>query len=320
MSAALPVYDDPSYVALHDPFARPLHFVGLELVITACFAITVTHAVSRYRQGERYHAFQWLVIFAYGVAMELLAFNYYQNYEHGTFAVQLYHGKLPLYVTFLYVVFHYTGIKLVERLRLGVLPEALLAGLAICALDVPFDSLGVDAGWWRWSAADATLAVRWLGVPVTSYYWYMLFGAILTGSCRLLRRRVEPLGLPAMAALAPLVAVGVIVLGVVAFLPFHGLKALGVGDGTIVAAHMAACGGLALGVRAPNATRAPWEIVGVVVALHAWHLVVLAVLWRHGRATEAPLKLVAIVSAALVSAILAWGLPVSRAMRVPVPT
>ena len=83
---------------LRDPFFSPAYFFGLELVFLACFLLTIRDVARRWRSGERYAAFEWLVVFAYGVAMELLAFNAYPDYEHGRFSVALYHQKLPLYV------------------------------------------------------------------------------------------------------------------------------------------------------------------------------------------------------------------------------
>ncbi len=231
---------DPSYVALGDPLAHPLHFLGLELVFTACFALTILDVRARYARGERYALFQWLVVFAYGVAMELLAFNAFPDYEHGQFTVQLYHHKLPLYVTFVYFVFHYTGLRLVARRGLGLFAEAVACGLAILLLDVPFDLAGAAAGWWTWHPSSHDVAQRWLGVPLTSYEWYLLFGAVLAGVCRAVRPRVERRSLGAYVVLAPLVAVAIIVLGIIGFLPFHALEAIGVPAAAIVGAHAAA--------------------------------------------------------------------------------
>lgn len=301
--------DDASYLSLSGPFAHPWHFAGLELVFTACFGATVLHALRRYRAGDRYPAFQWLVIFAYGVAMELIAFNAFKNYEHGQFTVQLYHRKLPLYVTFVYVAFHYTGIKLVERWRLGRVAEALLAGLAICLLDVPFDITGVDARWWWWVASDRDVAQRWLGVPLTSYYWYLLFGAILAALCRAVRPRLERRSLLVYATVAPVVAVGVIVLGVVGFLPFHALEAVGVPDAAIVAAHVAGCVVLAWrGLRGRAEAIMP-PIAFVPGALYVWHAAVLAALARGGVVGDVAIKGATIAGAAAALALVGFGAP-----------
>ncbi len=314
----LPRHADPTYIAFANPFDRPLHFFGLELVVFACFALTVHHAVSRYRRGDRYHLFQWIVIFAYGVLMELLAFNFFQNYDHGLFSVQLYHRKLPLYVTCIYIVLHYTGLKTVERLKLGAVAEALVVGLAICLLDVPFDIVGVDAGWWKWSASDRDLAFRWLGVPVTSFYWYMLFGAIFALLCRALRKKVEQRSLFAYVVVAPFVGVAIIVLGILGFLPFHGLEALGVGAGTIVLCHALACVAVAFVARRDAPLPASRAILFIPVALHLWHTSVLLLLWSRGGVADAPAKLAQIAAVSVVSCALAWWIPTLRHARVPV--
>jgi hypothetical protein len=284
--------DVSSYIALANPLAHPLHFLGLELVFSVCFALTIRDVRARYGRGERYALFQWLVIFAYGVAMELLAFNAFPDYEHGQFTAQLYHHKLPLYVTFVYVVFHYTGLRLVSRWRLGPLAEAVASGLAILLLDVPFDLAGAAAGWWTWHPSSHDVAQRWLGVPLTSYEWYLLFGAVLVWMCRAVRGRIERRSVGAYVALAPLVAVAIIVIGIIGFLPFHALEALGVPDGGIVAAHAAFAAVVAVRARWAGAQpRAPGELVAIPIALAGWNIGVIAVLWRTGDAAGGPARL-----------------------------
>jgi hypothetical protein len=284
--------DVSSYIALANPLAHPLHFLGLELVFSLCFAVTICDVGVRYRRGERYALFQWLVIFAYGVAMELLAFNAFPDYEHGQFTAQLYHHKLPLYVTFVYVVFHYTGLRLVSRWRLGPLAEAVASGLAILLLDVPFDLAGAAAEWWTWHPSSHDVAQRWLGVPLTSYEWYLLFGAVLVWMCRAVRGRVERRSVGVYVVLAPFVAVAIIVIGIIGFLPFHALEALGVPDGGIVAAHAAFAAVVAVRARRAGAQpRAPGELVAIPIALAGWNIGVIAVLWRLGDAAGGPLRL-----------------------------
>jgi hypothetical protein len=294
---------DPSLFALSNPLAHPLHFFGLELVVFTCFALTLRHAIGLYRKGDRYPLFQWLAIFAYGVLIELLAFNYLQNYNHGQFTIQLYHRELPLYVTAIYVVFHYTGLKLIERLQLAALPEALLVGFMICLLDVPFDITGVDAAWWSWSTTDKNLEVKWLGVPITSYYWYLIFGAVFALLSRGLRRAIAPRSLAVYFLCAPLVGAAIIVLGSVAFLPFHGLKALGVPDGAVVGAHVVACALLALLVLRGPPVPAERPFLFIAGALYAWHVTLLVSLIARGDVTHALAKL-AVISVAGVGTLL----------------
>lgn len=240
-------------VRFSSPFDRPLHFLLLELLVLASTVLVFTHAVLRYRAGDRRHLFQWIVLTSYGVQMELVAFNFLSNYEHAQFTVQLYGGQLPLYVTGLYGSFMYAGMKLAERLNVHPLIEALLAGFAMCLIDVPFDLAGVALGWWTWLDTDPVLAFRWLGVPVTSYYWYLIFGAVAVLLCRglwpRLEKRLEKRAFGLAVPIALFTGSLVIVFGVLGFLPFHALSALGLSHGTIVALHLLGCSILALGVR-----------------------------------------------------------------------
>jgi hypothetical protein len=286
-------------IALSSPFGRPLHQLALELVFVGAAAVTLRHAVGRWRAGERQALFQWLTAFAYGIGMELIAFNYVDNYQHAQFTVQLYRQKLPFYVICVYPVFHYSGLKLIERWRLGPVAEALLVGFAVCMVDVPFDIAGVCANWWVWTDSDPNTAARWLGVPITSYYWYLTFGAVYAGLMRALRRRLQRRSLGAQVALAPLAAFAVIALGTVAFLPFHGLHALGVPPDFVVAAHLAACAVLAVYCRPAAPAPAARSVVAVPLALAAFHLVVLAMLAARGQATHGAVRLVSAGAAAL---------------------
>jgi hypothetical protein len=286
--------------------------------VHASTVLVFGHADSKYRKGDRRHLFQWLVITAYGLQMELIAFNYLHNYEHARFTVQLYHGQLPLYVTGLYGTFMYSGLKIAERLELHPVAEALLAGLATCLIDVPFDVAGVAVGWWRWLDTDPNLAFRWLGVPVTSYYWYLIFGAVAALQCRILWPRLERRSFALAVAVSPIAGFGVVFFGVIGFLPFHGIKALGVPDGTIVAAHLLACGVLAL-CASVRRTKLPPAIAAVVVLLPGGHVAFL--LWEgmNGRLPESGPRIVASIAALAGLVALSWSLPLRRARRATPP-
>lgn len=278
---------EPGLIVLSDPLSRPIHFLLLELAVLACTLLVLGHAVHAYRSGDRRALFQWILLTSYGVQMELIAFAFLQNYEHAQFTVQLYDGQLPLYVTGLYGTFMYTGIKVAERLQVHPIAECLLAGLAMCMIDVPFDIAGVAVGWWRWLDGDPNLAFRWLGVPVTSYYWYLVFGAVACGLGRVLWPRVaaRPFGVATVVAVVG--GFFVIVLGVLGFLPFHAVKALGVADGTIVAAHVAGCVVLAFAAGGSGRARLHPAIATVAVLLPAAHVVLMIVLAAGGRLPDA---------------------------------
>jgi hypothetical protein len=280
-----------------NPLSIPPYFFGLELVFLVCFVLVARDVVTRYRSGDRYPAFQWLVVFAYGVAMELVAFNAYPDYEHGRFSIQLYHQQLPLYVTFVYVVFHYTGLQLAARLGLRPFATAVVTGLAIVLIDVPFDIVGVDARWWIWHPSVHDVAQRWLGVPLTSYEWYLLFGAVLAWLLAVLRRRIERLPLAAYVGLAPVVALAVIVIGIVGFLPFHAFEAIGVPDAALVAAHAAIALVVAARARPSSKGAASVALRVIPVILATWHVAVFAYLWRRGDVERAGEKLAVILLA-----------------------
>ena len=226
-------------MTIHDPTTLPLSFVLLELGVMIWAALTLRHAIGAHRNGDRAALLTWLTIFVYGLVMELVSYNAVDNFAHGQFTVMFYDEQLPLYITVVYPVLLYTGIAAARRLRLrSFAAEAITAGILIVCIDVPFDITGPRLGWWRWFDNDPNIAYRWLGVPVTSFYWHLTFGAILAGLTAWAARRSRA-PMPALWLCLPL-TVGTIVLGVIGFLPFHGLKAIGVGDGVIVGAALAA--------------------------------------------------------------------------------
>jgi hypothetical protein len=242
---------DTSFITLRAPWSLGLTFVGLELTVVICGVLALLHAIRERRRGDGAPLFVWGVSFTYGIVMELLSYNFVDSFTHGQFAVMFYRHQLPLYVVTLYPVLQYTSIMSARRLRLGLVPEAFAAGLSMVAMDAPFDILGAHQHWWSWSASDANVAYRWLDVPVTSYYWHLAFGGILAGLTRAFSRYGGDLKRPyRIAALALPVSALTIVLGVIAFLPFHLLKALGVADGVVVAGlFVVSLGVVAAGVR-----------------------------------------------------------------------
>lgn len=316
-------------ITFTNPSSLAWPHLGLELVVYLGFALTVRHALGEYRRGNGFHAFQWVVIFIYGLIMELVSFNFIDNYAHATFTVQFYHGLLPLYVTCIYVVFHYTGIKLVERLRLPTIQEGLLCGLAIMAIDVPFDTLGVDAGWWVWKdnseiALHARLidavATRFYNVPVTSYYWYLMYGALLAMFCRTAYPWVQNRSLSARLAAAPLVSVSVFVAGALAFeLMLWTPARFGIGHGTSVAVYLGVVWSYALTVRAPTARPIPGWIVFNVGLFYAFHLGLLLSLWAGGGLEAPAVKLSLVLLAATGLTLLSKFFPLRSGGRAAAP-
>ncbi len=183
MSAADPLLDT-AFVTVYSPLAKPLSFLVLELAVLVAGALGFRHAWRALREGDRGPLFTWVTIFTYGLTMEILSYNFVDNFAHGQFTVMFYRRQLPLYVTLIYPVLLYTGIATAGRLRLHRAAEPFVAGLLIVAMDAPFDILGPVTGWWSWSDHDPNISFRWLGVPVTSYYWHFAFGGILAALTR----------------------------------------------------------------------------------------------------------------------------------------
>jgi hypothetical protein len=226
---------DTRAITIYDPTTRPASFLALELVVLAWCALTWRHAWRADARGDRAARITWLTILVYGLGIEAVSYTLVQNFAHGQFTVMLWDRQLPLYVVAVYPVLLYTGITAARALRLPRAIEPITSGLFIVTLDVPFDLAGPPAGWWRWFDSDPNLAVRWHGVPVTSFYWHLAFGAALAALTRFASRRARP---PAIASLW--LAAGTIIVGVIAFMPMHALAAVGIGHGAFVGAAIAA--------------------------------------------------------------------------------
>jgi hypothetical protein len=252
-----------SPVTVHAPWTRPLGHLALEVVVLSACAATLLHALRARRHGDPTPLVSWATIFVYGLAMEILSYNFVKNFSHAQFTVMFYDRQLPLYVTAVYPTLLYTGIATARRFRLPWWTSAVFAGVLIVALDFPFDLLGPVVGWWSWSDTDPNIAVRWQGVPVTSYYWHLCFGGVLAA----LTSRARRLWLAGPLALATIAG------GLLCFVPFHALSAVGVPHGTIVGGAL----GLAVAwvvVARPRAFSPPDPLLLVVPALfYAFHLV-----------------------------------------------
>ena len=261
---------------------------GLEITVVACGVLALLHALGERRRGDGGPLFVWGVSFTYGIVMELLSYNFIDSFTHGQFTVMFYRSQLPLYVVMLYPVLQYTSIVTARRLRKGPLVLAFTAGLFIVAMDFPFDILGPVEGWWSWSASDPNVAFRWHDVPVTSYYWHLAFGGILAGLTGVFGRYGGDRARPwRIAALALPISALTIVLGVVAFLPFHLLKAAGVPDGTIVAGLIVVSAAVGVVARrtAPEALPRDARLFTIPLVYYAFFLLVaLAMLARGGAA------------------------------------
>ncbi len=262
---------DTTAVTLYTPWSRPLVHLALEIVVVTLAVLTLVHAWRARRGGDLAPLFTWATIFVYGLAMELLSYNFIDNFVHAQFSVMFYRQKLPLYITAVYPVLLYTGIATARRFRFPLWAEGFVAGLLIVLMDIPFDVVGPNVGWWSWSRSDPLLAHRWCGVPVTSYYWHLAFGGILAALTRAIAPHVRTSRQFVLALPAAFVT---IVLGVVAFLPFHGLAAVGVSQGVVVAGAWALC--IAVLLAAPKRALATPDalLVALPATFYGLHLIV----------------------------------------------
>lgn len=277
MSGAPLTLLDTAFVTIHSPGSVGLSFLGLELTVVLCGVLALLHALGERRRGDGAPLFIWGASFTYGIVMELLSYNFLTSFAHGQFTVMFYHHQLPLYIVTLYPVLQYTSIVTARRLLSGVVPQMLLAGLFIVAMDFPFDILGPTQGWWSWSASDPNMAFRWHDVPVTSYYWHLAWGGILAGLTRAFGRWGGEAQKPWRIALLALpIALLTITLGVISFLPFHFLKSLGVPDGTIVAGLFAVSFVVAVLSRkaAPAPSPRDARLLVIPVLFYVYHLLV----------------------------------------------
>jgi hypothetical protein len=262
---------DTAAVTIYTPWSRPFVHLALEVVVVTLGALTLVHAMRARREANMLPLFTWLTIVVYGLVMEFVSYQFIDNFVHAQFSVMFYGRKLPLYITAVYAVLLYTGIATARRFHLPLWAEGFAAGLLIVAIDVPFDVVGPSLGWWRWSESDPLLAYRWCGVPVTSYYWHLAFGGILSFLTTAMARYLHT---PKQLLLAVPAALGTVVLGVVAFFPLHGLAALGVPHGAVVGGAFLLC--LTVLLLAPKRTSVAPDVLLLTVAgsFYAFHVVV----------------------------------------------
>ncbi len=283
------------FVTLRNPLTRPPFFLGLELAMYVCAVLTFMRALQAHRKGDTWPMFLWATTFAYGLLIEVVSYNFVDNFTHGPFTVMFYRDKLPLYVSVLYPVFITTAATTVRKLGLGKAAEPLAIGLMIVAIDFPFDICGPIAHWWAWSSSDPNIAYRWYGVPVTSYYWHLAFGGILCWLVRAFSGRVSRSKRPLTMALALAFPIGLatMVLGFLAFLPFHGLKAAHVSDGVIVAALFGVAAFVTFFTKKTPAPEAAMGLSPVLILWFGWHVVVAGMLAAQGRLSLGPIATIA---------------------------
>ncbi len=261
---------DNRVITINDPTSLPLSFLGLEVIVLGLAVLTFLHARAAARRGDRSAMLTWATIVVYGLVMEFGSYNFVDNFAHGQFTVMFYDHQLPLYVTAVYPVMLYIGICTARTLGLPPAREALAAGVLIVAMDFPFDMVGPRAGWWRWFDTDPNIAHRWSGVPVTSYYWHFAFGGLLAYFTAAAARR----RLPASPLVVGVLSLMTIFFGVLAFMPMHGLGALGLSHGIYVGAALLVAAGLAITAARTGARRRDPLLRAAWLTFYGFHGVV----------------------------------------------
>ncbi|XP_006811972.1 uncharacterized protein LOC100378455 [Saccoglossus kowalevskii] len=158
-------------------------------IVTYFFAVlTFRHA---YRLGGRY-MFLWFAIIAHGLTVESVSYFVpdIDNFWHAQSMIMLLGKRLPLHIIFFYPVFLYTAGVAAARLKLPFWAEPFAHGLAVVAMDVPFDIMGIKSLWWTWHDTDPNIYDRHYWVPWTSYFFHMSFASslniLINGSRKLL--------------------------------------------------------------------------------------------------------------------------------------
>ncbi len=277
-------------VTIYDPSSISANFHSLELIMLLGALLTLRHALRERRIGRPFGLLLWLTALFYGVWMELLAYNVIDNFGHAQFTVMFYGKQLPLYVVLLYPAFIYVAATAARKLKAGALATFFTAGLLAMLLDVPFDIMGPDCGWWVWYEGGGDpyglVEHRWLGVPVSSYCWHVLFG----GSAALIGRHFDGRISPRIAGqgllrslltLIPttgLLGALTVLLGVLVMMPFHLFRAVGLTDGHFtVSLLVTAALALLLSRNRDDAGPPVWGLLGWVMA---WYFYYLALGWQ----------------------------------------
>lgn len=169
-----------SVLFLNDPtqlmhWSMPL----LELLMISGALLALAHAWKKLRsEGRPAYLCTWLATICYGLIVEILSYNFVDNFWHGEFTVMLYYNHLPLYIMLLYPATLYPTFLLVKSFELpdglwGRVQEACCMSFIAQMLYIPFDNLGPMLHWWIWDASAPSLQPFWHSVPATSYLWML---------------------------------------------------------------------------------------------------------------------------------------------------
>ncbi len=167
-------------------------FNVVETTVFLGAALAFLHSVREYKKrGNKAPFFMWMACLAYGIFLEIVVYNFVDNFWHGEFSVMFYHNRFPLYIVLIYPSLIYHVFMTIERFKIYLLPygriiEAIIVGWASQMMYLLYDNIGPQMHWWIWNPGDVTLLPLWEAVPATSYHWIFGFTVGFAWLCRVL--------------------------------------------------------------------------------------------------------------------------------------
>ena len=75
------------------------------------------------------------------------------------------------------IVFLYTAVVTVDKLKLPRWSEPFAVGLAVVSIDYPYDMMGVRLMHWTWHDTDPNISDKHYHIPWNSFYFHASFAA-----------------------------------------------------------------------------------------------------------------------------------------------
>lgn len=180
-----------SYIYFNNPFElKSWTFNAVEGVVFMGAILAFLHAIREYKKrGNKAPFFTWIACLLYGIFLEIIVYNFVDNFWHGEFSVMFYHNRFPLYIVLIYPSLIYHVFMTIERFKIHLLPygrfiEAVIIGFASQMPYLLYDNIGPQMHWWIWDPDHVTLAPFWEAVPATSYHWIFGFTICFAWLCR----------------------------------------------------------------------------------------------------------------------------------------
>lgn len=167
-----------SLIYFNNPFQlKNWTFNVVETTVFLGAALAFLHSIREYKKrGNKAPFFLWISCLFYGIFLEIVVYNFVDNFWHGEFSIMFYHNRFPLYIVLIYPSLIYHVFMTIERFKIYLLPygriiEAIIIGWASQMMYLLYDNIGPQMHWWIWNPGDVTLLPLWEAVPATSYHW-----------------------------------------------------------------------------------------------------------------------------------------------------